>query len=328
MKKILISISCMMFVLLGCSKKDKNIQEITVAEVTHSIFYAPQYYAMEKGYFEEEGIKLNLLLTPGADKVMSALLSKEAQIGLMGPEATIYVYSQNNKSTILNFAQLTQKDGSFLIGRNKETNFNFTSLKNSEIIGGRDGGMPEMTLEYVLKRNGLDIKRNDSNANVNVRTDIQFAAMVGAFISGEGDYVTAFEPTATMMEQQNQGYVLTSIGEMSGELPYTCYSTSKDFINSDPTILKGFVKAINKAQKEVIEKDALEIAKVIAPHFKEAKIEDLAKMIKRYQDIKAWPLDTTLSRSGFEKMQDIMALADHLEQRVDYEDVVTTQFNK
>ena len=201
-------------IIPGCIKENKY--NIVVSEVAHSVFYAPQYVAMSQGYFEEEGLSVEIILGNGANNVMASLLSGDAQIGLAGAEATIYVYNQGQKDYAINFCQLTQKDGNFLVGREKEDNFNWESLKGKSILGGRQGGMPVMVLEYALKQKGLLVGQDDESVlekgGVNVRTDVQFAALAGAFTSGEGDYVTLFEPTATLTEKAKEGYILASLG--------------------------------------------------------------------------------------------------------------------
>ena len=211
--------------ITSCANSD--LTKITVAEVTHSIFYAPQYIADSLGYFEEEGLDVNIITTSGADKTMAALLSKEAQIGLMGPEASVYVYQNGQNDYAINFAQLTQKDGSFLLARDPIESFTFDMLKGKTIIGGRKGGMPEMTLEYVLKKHGLDIGQNDPSKEVNIRTDVAFDVMAGVFTAGQSDFVTLFEPSASQVVRNGIGHIVASIGEASGEIPYTCYSTLK-----------------------------------------------------------------------------------------------------
>lgn len=224
----------------GC--ENDKLTNIRLVEVTHSVFYAPQYVAITQGFFEEEGINVELTNGKGADKSMTALLSGQADIGFMGPEASVYVFNQGRENYAINFAQLTQKDGSFLVGREPDPNFTFDKLKGKTIIGGRKGGMPEMTLEYVLKKNGL-IPGKD----LTVRTDIQFAVMAGAFTGGEGDYVTLFEPVASSLEREGKAHILASIGKEGGYLPYTCYSATKKFMDENPEAVQGFTNAIYKA---------------------------------------------------------------------------------
>ena len=223
------------FTLTSC-KKDVN--KITLAEVTRSIFYAPLYVALNDGYFAEEGLDVTIITTPGADKTMAALLSKEAQIGLMGPEASIYVYNNGQENYAINFAQLTQKDGSFLVSRDYYENFSYDDLIGKTIIGGRLGGMPEMILEYVLKSKGYDVGRDDPTKEIYIRTDVQFDVMAGAFSSGEGDFVALFEPSATQIEKLNLGYIVSSLGMESGEIPYTCFSALKSYHSSNPEQLE------------------------------------------------------------------------------------------
>lgn len=289
-------------------------------------FYAPQYIAISQGYFEEEGLSVELLNLQGADKVMSALISNEIQIGLMGPEASIYIANQERADYAVNFLQLTQRDGSFLLGRQADSNFSFGDLTEAEILGGRIGGMPEMILEYILKTNGLDIGVDDATKAINVRTDIQFAAMAGAFIAGEGDYVSLFEPTATALEKEGKGFVVASLGEQSGNIPYTAYSATKSYMSANEEIIQHFTNAIYKGQQYVQNHSAAEIAEAISPFFTDLSLEDLTVVLQRYQSIDAWDHDGILEKEGFEKLMDIMALAGQLDKRADYDQIVTTTF--
>ena len=327
MKKIKIFI--LLFLITLCSVFSiscKNENKITIAEVAHSVFYAPQYVALEKGFFLEEGLKVTIINANGADKVMAALLSKDAQIGLMGPEASIYVYKNGQENYAINFAQLTKRDGSFLVAREKIENFTWDMLKISEILGGRKGGVPVMVLEHTLRKNGLIVGEDDPSSEVNVRTDVAFAAMGGAFTSGEADYVTLFEPTATALEKEGKGYVIASIGESSGEIPYTAYSALKDYINKNPEIIQGFTNALYKAQIWVHNHTAKEIAEVIHPHFPDLNLEDLTIVMQRHIDIDAWCDTPLLKKESLDKLMDIMIEANELDNKVEYEKIVTTNF--
>lgn len=331
MKKIkyflVVLLALPLLVINGCScKKADGLTEITVAEVTHSVFYAPQYIAANKGFFEEEGLKVSFVNANGADKTMAALLSKDAQIGLMGSEASIYVYNEGQSDYAINFAQLTQKDGSFLVGREKTENFDISMLEGSEILGGRLAGMPEMVLEYILKNAGLDVGVNDSSKDVNVRTDVQFAAMAGAFTSGEGDYVSLFEPTASNLEKNNEGYLVASLGELSGNIPYTSYSTLKSYMNKNSDTIQKFTNAIYKAQTWVYEHSDMEVAEAIQSYFSDTSTEDLATAVKNYRAIEAWAKDPTLTVESLNKLMDIIELAGQLEKRAPYDKIVTTEY--
>lgn len=332
-KKLLAGLLCTAMVLFtGCStaeKPEQEVQKITVGEVAHSIFYAPGYAAMSLGYFEEEGLEVDLINLQGADKVMSALISDEIQVGLMGPEASVYVANQELEDYAINFAQLTQRDGSFLVGREPMENFSLeqlSQLERAEIIGGRAGGMPEMTLEYVLKTNGLDIGVDDSSKTVNVRTDIQFAAMGGSFVSGEGDFVTLFEPTATQFEREGKGYILTAIGAHSGNIPFTAYSATKSYMEANPDVIQKFTNAVYKGQLFVAQNSAEDIAPLLQPYFEDISLEDMVTVVQRYKDIEAWDTTPVLEPEALEKLMDVMALAGQLEQRADYETIVNTEF--
>lgn len=318
---LLSSIMILMLVTVGCS--NNNLTKITLAEVTHSTFYAPQYVALTEGFFEEEGLDVSIINTKGADKTMAALLSNEADIGLMGPEASVYVYNQGKEDYAINFAQLTQRDGSFLIGREKDDNFTFDKLKGKSILGGRKGGVPEMTLEYVLKKNNLDLEKD-----VNIRTDIQFSVMAGAFTSGTGDYVTLFEPVATSLEKEGKGYIVASIGKESGYLPYTCYSSKKSYIEKNPDIIQKFTNAIYKSQQWVKTHSSEEIARSISPEFPDTDIEDLTVVVKRYKSQDTWSETTILKEDGLNHLMDIIDLAGELDKRAPYEKIVTTEFSQ
>lgn len=311
------------FSLVSC-KKDPN--KITVAEVTRSIFYAPLYVALNDGYFKEEGLNVQIITTPGADKTMAALLSKEAHIGLMGPEASVYVYNNKQENYAINFAQLTQKDGSFLVSRDYYENFTFDDLKGKTIIGGRKGGMPEMILEYVLKSKGYDVGRDDPSKEIYVRTDVQFDVMAGAFSSGEGDFVSLFEPSASQMEKLNLGYIVASLGMESGEVPYTCFSSLKSYHKTNKKQLQSFTNAIYKALLWVNNNSAEDIAKKIQPSFPATSLEELTIVIERYKSIQAWPSNLTLTEKSFEKLQDIVEMAGELDKRAPYEKLVDTSY--
>ena len=307
----------------------QELQKITVGEVAHSIFYAPSYAAMSRGYFEEEGLEVDLVNLQGADKVMTAMISDEIQIGLAGPEANVYTSLQNLEDRVVIFAQLTQRDGSFLVGREPIENFSLEmlgELERAEIIGGRAGGAPEMTLEYVLKTNGLDIGVDDESKPVNVRTDIQFAAMGGSFLSGEGDFVTLFEPTATQFEKEGKGYILTAIGAHCGNIPFTAYSAAQSYIDANPDVIQRFTNAVYKGQQYVATHSAEEIAPLVQPYFEDISLEDMVTVVQRYKDIEAWDTTPVLEPEALEKLMDVMTLAGQLEERAAYSDIVTTEF--
>lgn len=327
MKKNRLLIPLILISLVGCSSNNDN--RIKVAEVTHSLFYAPMYVALEAGYFKEEGLDIEIITTPGADKVMAALLSKDAQIGLMGPEASVYTYINGAKDYAINFAQLTQKDGSFLIGKEKKDDFTLNDLKGQIIIGGRKGGMPEMTLEYVLKKYGLTITQdvNDKTKDVCIRTDVSFDATTGVFIAEKNSkYVTAFEPLATQLEKTNQGYKLCSIGELLQEnVPYTCFSSLKSFENKNTKKLKGFTNAIKKGLEFVNNNEGKTVAKYLMNNFSTSSEEEIIDVINSYKSIEAWPNEMELKETSFNKLIDIVKEANELPKNtiVPYEDIVT-----
>lgn len=324
MKKIVLFITSSVILLILVlavflnfnTKKEKNVK-VKVAEVAHTIFYTPQYVAIEKGYFKEEGLDVELILTPGADKVTAAVLSKDANIGLSGSEATIYVYNGGEKNYLKTFAQLTQKDGSFIVSRTKEKNFTLDNLKGKTIIGGRVGGMPEMTLEWVLKEHGIDPEKD-----VNIDTSVTFAAMGSAFMGGTGDYVSLFEPTALEVEKQGYGYVVASLGNLGGNVPYTSYSAQKSYIKENKDVIEKFEKVIQKSLDYVHKTKSIKIAKDIQNQFPDTSLKDLAEVIDRYKKINAWPKTTDFKKESWNHLQDIMISAKQLDKKVSYETLI------
>ena len=304
-------------VMLNFNTKKEKLTKVKIAEVAHTIFYTPQYVAIEKGFFKEEGLDVELILTPGADKVTAAVLSKDANIGLSGSEATIYVYNGGEKNYLKTFAQLTQKDGSFIVSRKKEKNFTLDNLKGKTIIGGRAGGMPEMTLEWVLKEHGIDPQKD-----VNIDTSIAFAAMGSAFMGGTGDYVSLFEPTALEIEKQGSGYVVASLGNLGGNVPYTSYSAQKSYIKENKDVIEKFEKVIQKSLDYVHKTNSKQIAKDIRNQFPDTSLKDLAEVIDRYKKINAWPKNTDFKKESWNHLQDIMISAKQLEKKVPYKTLI------
>lgn len=322
-KRVITIISVLIIFVIACAvlfnnnKNKENLTKVKVAEVTHSIFYAPQYAAISEGYFEDYGIDIDLTLASGADKVTAAVLSGDVNIGFCGSEATIYVYNGGEKDYLKTFAQLTQKDGSFLVSREKIDNFKLEDIKGKNIIGGRAGGMPEMTFEWALREAGIDPKKD-----VNIDTSIAFAAMGGAFIGGQGDFVTLFEPTALEIEQQGYGYVVASIGELGGIVPYTAYNAKKSFIENNPEIIENFTKAIQKGLDFVHNNDSETIAKSILSFFPDTSLNDITSVVERYKKQDTWPKTTSFTKESFDHLQQIMVAAGELDKTVEYKDLI------
>jgi NitT/TauT family transport system substrate-binding protein len=310
-------------VMTGCSKSEGELTKVRLSEVTHSIFYAPQYVALTQGFFEEEGIEIELSNGQGADKVMTAVLTDQVDIGFAGPEASVYVYNEGKENHAVVFAQLTNGDGTFLMGREPEPDFKWSNLKDKTIIGGRKGGMPAIILQYVLEKNGLTV-----GEDVFIDTTMQFAAMPGAFIGGQGDYVILFEPTASTMEKEGKGYIVASLGKESGEVPYTAYFAKKSTIEKNSELIQRFTNAIYKGQQWVDSHSPEEIAQAIKPHFPDESDEILISSVKRYKEQNTWKKDPLLLEKDFYLLQQIIQNAGELDQIAPYEEVVTTKFCK
>lgn len=312
----------------GCGKestasKDVNsaLTEVTLNEVAHSIFYAPMYVAIEEGYFEEEGIELTLVTGFGADKTMTAVLTDEADIGFMGSESTIYAYAEGSQDYVVNFAQLTQRAGNFLVSREPIENFSWDMLKGSEVLGGRAGGMPQMVFEYILKKNNLDPK-----TDLTIDQSIDFGSTAAAFSGGQGDFTVEFEPHATSLEEKGGGYVVASLGEDSGYVPYTAFSAKKSYIEENPELIQAFTNALQKGMDYVNSHTPEEIAGVIAPQFKETSETTLTTIVTRYHEQDTWKEDLIFSEDSFMLLQNILEESGELKERVPYTDLVTIEF--
>lgn len=330
MKKVVIAIICVLiiatviivaFISTHREQVDDEIRTIQVNEVTRSVFYAPQYAAIANGFFEEEGLEVELTTGQGADNVMTAVLSGQCDIGFCGPEASIYVYNEGKADYVQVFAQLTKRDGSFLVSKEPTDNFSWSDLKGKTVIPGRKGGVPYMTFEYVLKQNGLN-----TETDLILDDSIKFDLMAGAFSGGSAEYVTLFEPTASMTETAGKGYVVASVGEASGEVPYTAYCAKKSYIEENSDVVEGFTRAIYRGQEWVKEHSAREIAEVIQEFFPSTSVESLEQSVKSYKNIDAWNETPVLKQEAFDKLQLIMTEAGELTQKAPYEKIVNNSF--
>lgn len=336
MKKLIITAIIIVLIIIGTiilvnlngdSTNDETVSKgttlVRVNEVTRSVFYAPQYAAIALGYFEDYGIEVELTNGGGADNVMTAVLSGQSDIGFAGPEASIYVYNEGKTDYPQVFAQLTKRDGSFLVSREKTAQFSWQDLKGKVVIPGRKGGVPYMTLEYVLKQNGID------PANDLVLDDsISFDLMAGSFAGGNADYVTLFEPTASLTEANGIGYIVAAVGEEAGEIPYTAYFALQSYMSENEELIQNFTNAVYKGQQWVKSHTAKEIAEKIVGFFPDTDVETLATSIQKYKDIDAWNETPVLEEAAFEKLQDVMEEAGELAKRADYTKVVNNKYAK
>ena len=328
MKKILVIIIIVAVIIAGAviysmnnKTNDNELKKISVNEVARSVFYAPQYVAINKGFFKEEGLEIELTTGQGADKVMTAVLAGQSDIGFAGPEASIYVYNEGKEDYAEVFAQMTKRDGSFLVSKTDTDNFSWNDLKGKTVIPGRKGGVPYMTFEYVLKQNGID-----PETDVNLDDSIKFDLMAGAFAGGDAEYVTLFEPTASMTEEAGKGYVVASVGEASGEIPYTAYFAKKSYIEENNDVIQGFTNAIYKGQQWVKQHSAKEIAEVIQDFFPDTDLDMLTKSIQSYMDIDAWNDTPILKEEAFNRLQTVMKEAGELDKEAPYNKVINNEF--
>ena len=311
--------------LLGCANHRENatLTPVTLNEVAHSVFYAPLYVSIENGYFKEEGIDLSLVTGFGADKTMTAVLSGEADIGFMGPETTVYAASEGASDTVVNFAQLTQRAGNFLVARAPSDAFSWNDVRGKTVLGGRKGGMPEMVFESVLRQNGID-----PMTDIVIDQGIDFGSTAAAFSGGNGDYTVEFEPSATALEQEGAGYVVTSLGVDSGYVPYTAFSAKKSYLNGNPDTVQAFTNALQKGMLYVSAHSPEEIAAVIAPQFPDTDTDTLSSIISRYQKQDTWKRDLIFSADSYDLLLTILSDAGELSEKPDYQVLVRTDFAK
>ncbi|WP_080875078.1 ABC transporter substrate-binding protein [Oceanobacillus timonensis] len=321
MRKLSCVILLISSLLLISACGQNKVTQIDLAEVTRSIFYAPQYVALEKGFFEEEGLEVNLQTTWGGDTTMTTLLSDSADIALVGSETSIYVYAQDSRDYAVNFAQLTQTDGTFLVAKETDEDFEWNDLRDSEFLGQRVGGMPQMVGEYVLKQHDID-----PHQDLNLVQNIDFANIPGAFASGDYQYVQLFEPTASIFEANGQGEIVASFGEESGKVPYTVFMAKQSFLDEEEETVAAFTRAIYKAQQWVEETDSLEIAKVVEPYFEDTDVEMLANAIDRYKQQGSFATSPVLEEEAWENLKDIMDEAGELPGDAPYEELVNTEY--
>lgn len=320
---VLLITSMLLCTLCGCGKDTKDtsgLTKVTLNEVAHSIFYAPMYVAFENGYFTEAGLDVTLVTGYGADKVMAAVLSGEAEIGFAGCEATIYTYLEGASDQIVNFAQLTQRAGNFLVSREPIENFTWDMLIGQDVLGGRAGGMPEMVFEYILRKNGIQ------PSEVNIDQSIDFGSTAAAFSSGQGSFSVEFEPHATGLEQKGDGYIVASLGVDSGYVPYTSFFTKQSYLDEHGDTVQAFTDALQKGMDYVNSHTAEEIAAVIAPQFAETDLETITTIVNRYLEQDTWKSDLIFSEEAFLLLQNILEESGELPERVPYEKLVTTQY--
>ena len=326
MKKFLLMLVLAVGLFSGCGKADTpdtGLTKVTLNEVAHSIFYAPMYVAIEEGYFAEEGLDVTLVTGFGADKTMTALLTGEADIGFMGSESTVYTYAGGTEDYVVNFAQLTQRAGNFLVAREPIDDFSWDMLKGKNVLGGRAGGMPQMVFEYILKKNNIN-----PATEVNIDQSIDFGSTAAAFSGGDADFTVEFEPHATSLEAKGDGYVVASLGEDSGYVPYTAFSAKKSYIEANPEIIQAFTNALQKGMDYVQSHTPEEIAKVIAPQFEETDQATLTTIITRYYEQDTWKANLIFEEASFDLLQNILEESGVLEERVPYENLVNTDFAK
>ena len=319
---VVLAVTALPLGVFAAKKDEAKLAKVTLNEVAHSIFYAPQYVAIEEGYFKDEGLDMTLITGFGADKTMTAVISGEADIGFMGAEASIYAYQEGATDPVVNFAQLTQRAGNFLVAREEMPDFKWEDLKDKKVLGGRKGGMPEMVFEYILRKNELDPKKD-----LTIDQSIDFGSTAAAFTGDtSADFTVEFEPSATALEKEGAGYVVASLGVDSGYVPYTSYSAKTSYMEKNPEIIQKFTNALQKGMEYVQSHTPEEIAEVIAPQFAETDLDTVTAIVKRYYDQDTWKSNLIFEKESFELLEDILEDAGELNEHVSYEDLVTTEY--
>ena len=319
---VVLAVTALPLGVFAAKKDEAKLAKVTLNEVAHSIFYAPQYVAIEEGYFKDEGLDLTLVTGFGADKTMTAVISGEADIGFMGAEASVYAYQEGATDAVVNFAQLTQRAGNFLVAREEMPDFKWEDLKDKKVLGGRKGGMPEMVFEYILRKNGLDPQKD-----LTIDQSIDFGYTAAAFTGDtSADFTVEFEPSATALEKEGAGYVVASLGVDSGYVPYTSYSAKTSYMEKNPEIIQKFTNALQKGMEYVQSHTPEEIAEVIAPQFAETDLDTVTAIVKRYYDQDTWKSNLIFEKESFELLEDILEDSGELSERVSYENLITTKY--
>ncbi len=307
------------FFVTACGEKDYN--KINLNEVTHSIFYAPLYVAMNQGYFEDEGLSVSLTNGGGSDTSMSALLTGFADIILAGPETVVYTQQEGVADKPVVFGQLTTCDGSFIVSKENDQDFSLSNLVGETIIGGRQGGLPAMTLQYIIENNGYTIGTGENE--INLRTDVAFNLTASVW---EGDssvkYCTLFEPTATNIEKEGKGYVVASLGEISGSIPYTCFATKESYLEEHSDVAEKFLKAVSRGYDFIVSNDSEIVAEALLPSFEGNTVEELQVAVGQYISISAWSSDMILTEESFNNLMNVMLNAGVITETSNWEDVV------
>lgn len=319
---IIILIASLILIKVFNKKDDTSLTKVRLAEVTHSSFYTPLYVALENGYFEDEGLEIELILTPGADKVSAAVLSNDVEIGFAGAESAIYVYDQDEADYLQIFAGLTKRDGQFIVARDNYDDFSLEELYGKEILVGRSTGMPALNFLNGLKNMGIDIDK------ININYSVEFAALSGSFIGGTGDFVNLFEPNATSLEEQGYGTVVASVGEMSGEVPYTAFYARKSYIKENSDVIDAFTKAIARGIEYTLENDSKIVAEDIIEQFPDTDVSELTLMIDRYKEYDCWLENPFVNEEIFTNLEDFLIDFDLIDEYVSYEDLVNNFYHE
>lgn len=325
--KVLIGIILIILIIVSIAKikqtkKQDDLQNVKLAEVTHSAFYAPLYVAIEKGYFKDNGIDLELILTSGADKVSAAVLSNDVEIGFAGPESAIYIYKGGEKDYLVTFSGLTKRDGQFIISRNETKDFSLKDLKGKEILAGRAGGMPVLNFLNALKNENID------PSEVKINTSVEFSALSGSFIAGEGDYVNLFEPNATNLVKEGYGYIVGNVGSYSGEVPYTAFYARKSYIKNNKETIQNFTNAIEQGLKFVEENSSETIAKTILPQFPDIALTTLTSIVDNYKKYDSWLKTPYISEESYQNLENMMIDANLLDEYVPYNQLINNFYNE
>jgi NitT/TauT family transport system substrate-binding protein len=277
--------------------KSTELKTVKFSEVIRSIFYAPHYIAMQKGFFKEEGLNVDMNTAQGSDKGAASLIAGTADISLIGPETAIYIYNQKGEKTLKIFHQLTMRDGSFLLSRNKADAFKWSDLEGKTVLGWRPGSSPQMVLNSKL---------NQDKIKADVTTNIASTAMAGAFTSGKGDFIQVYEPIASTLEKEGKANYVASVGEAFGPYPETSYVATSDFMKSNPETIQKFVNAVVKGTKWLSTATDNEIAEALTPFFDGTPKDVIIQSINRYKKQDTWPVVPELTAEHFETLQKVL----------------------
>jgi NitT/TauT family transport system substrate-binding protein len=297
-------------------------QDVKLNEVLRSLFYTPQYVALRIGAFEQEGIKIaGPKTTWGAQATLTEIVSGNSDIALIGPEAVALTQQAGPDRRLINFAALTNTDGSFILSKTPMPNFKIADLKGKTIVTSGKGSTPVLVLEHLIRQAGLDPAKDVTIRNIPVSANV-----LPSYLEPNTQFGQSFEPGITQMVSQGKGHRVASVGALLGAVPYTAYATTVSYLEKNPKVIQGFTNAIYKALIWTDTHSPQEIAKLIAPDFKNVPEDTIATVVAEYKKVNTWASSPVITPEGMKKMLDLLVGGGILKETAPYDRVVNPTF--